>query len=139
MCLDRVTQTFDPPMSPPSNWIAKLFGLNRGYKVVRLGVEKWQPLFRDGKYPYNEWLISNNITLNNTILMEIMYGDQRQEYNSGFHFFNTKKDAAKYADSMNIGNNIVVLPILYKNVVAYGTQNDIRCIVAKEIFVECPT
>ena len=141
MCLDRVLQTFDPPKSVPENWLARLFKLNRGYKVVRLGAEKWQPLFRDGEYPYNTWLVSNNETLFRSQFARFIDNDfAQQEYKSGFHFLKTKKEAYRYAMRKSLlGDNIVIVPILYKNVVAFGIQNDVYCIVAKEIFVECPT
>jgi len=115
MCMNKVTNTFDPPLTHEV----------KAWKVLYKNEDngKYYSEFRRHMHPNgfkpNRWYVNKG--------SKPIY-TYDSSYPIGFHAFTTKKGAENWAFS-----DMYVVPVLLTNIVARGRQDGHICIVARKM------
>ena len=123
MCLNKVTEEFDPP-DPAIKIGYKCFyatRTNQSTMCYSAPLQKFDKFFNVG-----EWTEDNNI------------GRVEHIYNVGFHIFREYNDAAVYTLHF-LGSINSICKVEYTNTVATGYQQNMPVVVARKIRIieEC--
>jgi hypothetical protein len=101
-----------------------------GYKVFTKNRDRSiKTIITEVPIEYNKWISCKN---NKKILTNFYIEGFCNIYKLGFHIFLFKKDAREYA---SWHDNVCVRKVILKEIVAFGSQYDMKVIVAKKIIV----
>ena len=127
MCLDTVTSEGKEKLPRGEYRI--------GWKAVSIAQpispqrksKTFHSIYNDSK-PLNKWLKCEH----DLQLWTDLYPST--SYPSGFHIFETRAGARFWSYGVT-----KVVKVRYRQVVARGTQDDFKCVITKEMYVEGPT
>jgi hypothetical protein len=132
MCLDYIEEVILDPID--TEWKV-------GYKLVALTGDYVGPIYQNREQQYKR-NIQYKDTNNNIIEIYeylIQYSNTINDphisnaYPTGFHIFISLDDADCYLTFCGNITNQKIFKVLYRQVVAIGTQFDYKCVVAREI------